>query len=119
MAVNRFLNIRRPLSVQILVTKFCDMTCNMCFTYPIDSKEKFKNTIEPSFEQLKYLIEESCKIGAQVIIPFGGEPLIRKDIGKIIDEISVLLNAEESSLTKLLNQKVKTMNEADENNNGY
>ena len=87
MAVNRFLNIRRPLSVQILVTKFCDMTCNMCFTYPIDSKEKFKNTIEPSFEQLKYLIEESCKIGAQVIIPFGGEPLIRKDIGKIIDEI--------------------------------
>ena len=87
MAVNRFLNIRRPLSVQILVTKFCDMTCNMCFTYPIDSKEKFKNTIEPSFEQLKYLIEESCKIGAQVIIPFGGEPLIRKDIGKIVDEI--------------------------------
>ena len=30
------------------------------------------------------------------------------------EEISVLLNAEESSLTKLLNQKVKTMNEADE-----
>ena len=58
MAVNRFLNIRRPLSVQILVTKFCDMTCNMCFTYPIDSKEKFKNTIEPSFKELERLMEE-------------------------------------------------------------
>ena len=87
MATNRFLNTRRPISVQILVTKFCDMTCNMCFTYPIDSQEKFKNTAEPSFEQLEYLMDEACKIGAQVIIPFGGEPLIRKDIGKIVNGI--------------------------------
>ena len=87
MATNRVLNTRRPISVQILVTKFCDMTCNMCFTYPIDSQEKFKNTAEPSFEQLEYLMDEACKIGAQVIIPFGGEPLIRKDIGKIVNGI--------------------------------
>ena len=87
MAANRFLNMRRPLSVQILVTKFCDMTCNMCFTYPIDSKEKFINTVEPSFEQLEYLMDEACNIGAQVIIPFGGEPLIRKDIGEIVNGI--------------------------------
>ncbi|KMP11021.1 hypothetical protein UR09_04580 [Candidatus Nitromaritima sp. SCGC AAA799-A02] len=78
---------RRPISIQILVTKYCDMTCNMCFTYPIDSKDKMKHSPEPTFQQLEYLIEESCKMGAQVIIPFGGEPLIRKDIGEIINLI--------------------------------
>lgn len=86
MAYN-FFGIRRPLTSQILVTKFCDMTCDMCFTYPINSKEKMVGHKEPTFEQLEFLIDESCKLGAQVIIPFGGEPLIRKDIGKIIQAI--------------------------------
>jgi len=87
MLAYNFLGIRRPLTSQILVTKYCNMNCKMCFVYPLDKREKIKNTEEPTLEQLKYLIEESCKIGAQVIIPFGGEPLIRKDIGEIIRAI--------------------------------
>lgn len=84
MFARRAFGIRRPLSVQILVTKFCDMTCEMCFTYPIDSREKMKHTMEPSLEQVDNLIQQAADIGAQVIIPFGGEPLIRKDIGEIV-----------------------------------
>ena len=41
----------------------------MWFAYPIDSEEKFINTVEPSFKQLEYLVEKPCNIGAQVIIP--------------------------------------------------
>lgn len=89
MLAKNILQQRRPISIQILVTKYCDMTCNMCFTYPIESKDKIKNTSEPTFDQIEYLIDESCKLGAQVIIPFGGEPLVRKDIGKIIDAIKL------------------------------
>jgi len=59
----------------------------MCFVYPLDKKKKIRDTKEPTLEQLQYCIDESCKLGAQVIIPFGGEPLIRKDIGAIIRAI--------------------------------
>ena len=81
--------VRKPLTSQILVTKFCNYDCDQCFVYPIDQKEKFRQHKEPTFEMLEYLIDESCDIGAQVIVPFGGEPLIRKDIGKIIEAIKV------------------------------
>lgn len=87
MLIYNLFGIRKPLTSQILVTKYCNMNCKMCFVYPLDKKEKIRNTEEPTLEQLEYLIEESCKLGAQVIIPFGGEPLIRKDIGAVIRAI--------------------------------
>ncbi len=87
MLTNKLLNLRRPLTGQVLVTKFCNMTCEMCFTYPIDSKSKMAHTSEPTLEQLTDVINQLCDLGAQVIVPFGGEPLIRKDIGAIIDVI--------------------------------
>jgi len=86
-ALYELTKIRKPLVSQILVTKFCNYDCDQCFVYPVDQKEKFRQHKEPTFEMLEYLIDESCDIGAQVIIPFGGEPLIRKDIGKIIGAI--------------------------------
>jgi MoaA/NifB/PqqE/SkfB family radical SAM enzyme len=84
MAATNLLGLRRPLTSQILVTKHCNLDCPMCFVYPLDKKEK------PTLDQLKYLIRESTRLGAQVIIPFGGEPLLRKDIGDIIREIKRL-----------------------------
>ncbi len=81
------LRLRRPLTSHILVTKHCNLDCKMCFVYPLDKKEKKEATPEPTLEQILYLIDESCRLGAQVIIPFGGEPLIRKDIGEIVRAI--------------------------------
>jgi MoaA/NifB/PqqE/SkfB family radical SAM enzyme len=78
---------RKPLTSQILITKFCNYDCDQCFLYPIDQKEKFRQHKEPTFEMLEYLIDESRKVGARVIVPFGGEPLIRKDIGPILKAI--------------------------------
>lgn len=87
MGLYNWMGLRKPLVTQILVTKYCDMECKMCFVYPVDHDEKIRNTIEPSYEAIEKLIDEACDLGTQVIVPFGGEPLIRKDIGKIIDKI--------------------------------
>ncbi len=86
-AAYNFLGIRRPISSQILVTKRCNMDCKMCFVYPADKREKMRYSKEPTLEEIIELIDESCRLGAQVIIPFGGEPLLRNDIGKIIKAI--------------------------------
>lgn len=86
-ALYNLTRVRKPLTSQILVTKFCNYDCDQCFVYPVDQKSKFKQHKEPTFEMLEYLIDESCDAGAQVIIPFGGEPLIRKDIGRILRAI--------------------------------
>jgi MoaA/NifB/PqqE/SkfB family radical SAM enzyme len=87
MLLYNWFKIRRPLTSQILVTKYCNYNCRQCFVYPLEQLEKIEKTKEPTFEMLEYLIDESCKLGAQVIIPFGGEPLIRDDIGKVIRAI--------------------------------
>ena len=87
MGIYNLFRIRKPITSHILVTKYCDLDCKMCFVYPLDKNKKIMSTKEPSLEQLKYLIDESCKLGSQVIIPFGGEPLLRKDIGEIINAI--------------------------------
>lgn len=87
MAVYNTCGMRRPLTSHILVTKNCNLDCKMCFVYPLDKAEKIRRTKEPTFAQIKYLIDESCRLGAQVIIPFGGEPLLRKDLGDIIEVI--------------------------------
>lgn len=87
MLIYNMLGMRKPLTAQILVTKYCNLNCKMCFVYPLDKKDKLLSSKEPTFEELEYLIDESCKLGAQVIIPFGGEPLLRKDIGEVIKAI--------------------------------
>lgn len=86
MAYN-FLGIRKPISSQILVTKRCNMNCKMCFVYPVDKSEKMRHSKEPTLGEIIKLIDESCRLGAQVIIPFGGEPLLRDDIGDIVKAI--------------------------------
>jgi MoaA/NifB/PqqE/SkfB family radical SAM enzyme len=87
MAGYNVLGMRRPVTSQILVTKKCNMDCKMCFVYPLDKREKMKRAKEPTFEELEDLIDQSCRLGAQVIVPFGGEPLLRDDIGRIVKAI--------------------------------
>lgn len=87
MLLYNWFKIRRPLTSQVLVTKYCNYNCRQCFVYPLEQRDKIEKTKEPTLEMLEYLFDESCKLGAQVIIPFGGEPLIRPDIGKVIKAI--------------------------------
>jgi radical SAM protein with 4Fe4S-binding SPASM domain len=59
--------------------------CKSCtFWYHPDWKD---NKIDPSFERVKYWINEMAEFGVEEIDIGGGEPLIRKDIIDIIKEV--------------------------------
>lgn len=69
---------RIPLNVMLSVTNRCISKCNYC-NIP-NRKQK-----ELSTKEIFNLIDEITKMGAQRIGLWGGEPLIREDIGDIID----------------------------------
>ncbi|MBF0314868.1 MAG: radical SAM protein [Oligoflexia bacterium] len=73
----------RPVSVNLQVTKFCNLKCDYCFS-DLDSLKEEK---EPTLPDLFETIDELYRHGCRHIILMGGEPLIRKDIGIIISYI--------------------------------
>ena len=71
-------NTRTPLNVMLSVTNRCTSNCIYC---NIPSRPQRELTTEEIFE----LINQAVEIGAQRLGLWGGEPLIRDDIGRIID----------------------------------
>jgi len=67
-----------PLAVTISCTNFCNLKCTHC------QAENYKDKDIPTTRFLG-LIDEIAKSGCKKIGFTGGEPLIRNDIGKIID----------------------------------
>jgi len=69
-----------PLTVIYNVTDRCNSRCRYCYL------EYYKrNNSEPSKENIFKVLAELKKMGAKRISFGGGEPLIREDIGEIID----------------------------------
>lgn len=75
---NRLFDKRIPLSVIFSVTNKCNFNCKHCNIWKDTESEL-------STEQIYLLFDELAEMGTQNISIFGGEPLLRKDIGKIID----------------------------------
>lgn len=70
----------RPIFVQISVTNRCNARCNYC-----NYRERY--TGELSTEDLFHIIDQLAELGTKRIFLWGGEPLIRDDIGQIINYI--------------------------------
>jgi len=73
---------RIPLVTNILVTNRCNLNCFYCFPQVHGRKVR-----ELTTKEILDVIDESKKLGAEVIILLGGEPLLREDIGIIIDHV--------------------------------
>lgn len=71
-------NKKTPLNVMISVTNRCPSRCKYC-GIPL-RKQK-----ELTTEQMFSLLDQLSDLGTQRIGLWGGEPLVRSDIGKIID----------------------------------
>ncbi len=72
----------RPFQVQLSVTNHCNLRCNYCYAnYP----ERTHRDI-PTQDMIR-IINELSETGTRRINLVGGEPLLRKDIGTIIDHI--------------------------------
>lgn len=69
---------RIPLSVNIHVTDRCNFNCGYCDIWK-------RNRKEMTTDQIKHLIDQLSELGCQRIGFTGGEPLLRKDIGELID----------------------------------
>lgn len=72
-------NKRTPLAVYLSLTDRCPFNCKYC---NIPNKKKQKELMT---KQVFSLIDEISKRGTQRLHLVGGEPMIRRDIGKIID----------------------------------
>jgi MoaA/NifB/PqqE/SkfB family radical SAM enzyme len=77
----RLLERKIPLLVSWLLTNRCNYQCKYCSIWN-------KQTKELNFNQARYIINELSKCGTKVISFSGGEPLLREDIGRIIDYCS-------------------------------
>lgn len=74
----RFLKLRIPIAVRIEVTNRCPNRCHYCNVYNVKVED-------PSIEKLFRVIDELKEIGTKKISFSGGEPLLRDDIGRLID----------------------------------
>lgn len=73
---------RSPLTVALAITPRCNFRCNYCYGKYYQSKQP-----EPKLKDLFKLIDDLAKFNTRTITLEGGEPLIRDDIGKIIDKV--------------------------------
>jgi MoaA/NifB/PqqE/SkfB family radical SAM enzyme len=74
---------RRPLFVALMVTNRCNMRCIYCLVQA--------NTLkvgDPPLKEIYRIIDELYSLGTRYISLQGGEPLLRDDIGEIIDYIN-------------------------------
>lgn len=73
-----FYNRRAPLNVMFSVTNRCTSRCNYC-------NIPFRKQKELTTNQIFSLIDQISQAGCQRLGFWGGEPLLRDDIGEIID----------------------------------
>ncbi|MGZ3693109.1 MAG: radical SAM protein [Bdellovibrionota bacterium] len=75
----------RPLQMQISLTNSCNLKCSYCYAMYPEREHKDLNT-----EDLKKIITEMAAAGTRRVNLVGGEPLLRKDIGEIIQLVKSL-----------------------------
>ena len=74
---------RIPLYVGLFITQRCNLKCIYCFP---DSPQRQKES-EFSKEEIFRIVDEFYKLGTRYITILGGEPLIRKDFGEIVQHM--------------------------------
>jgi MoaA/NifB/PqqE/SkfB family radical SAM enzyme len=79
---NKLTGGRVPLVAVLNITARCNLRCTYCYG------QYFQNPAQDyTTEELFHLIEELARLGTRSITLGGGEPLIRDDIGRLINKI--------------------------------
>lgn len=74
----RLFHKRLPLFVSWSLTNRCTLSCKYCGIHDVYSKE-------PSTREIFSIINELKRLGTKMISFIGGEPLLREDIGEILN----------------------------------
>lgn len=78
----RLIKKRMPINVYFLVTNRCNLKCFFCYPKVFD-----RDIEDLPTEKIFAIIDELVEFGTRYIILEGGEPLLRQDIGEIIDYV--------------------------------
>ncbi|MCU0666396.1 MAG: radical SAM protein [Candidatus Omnitrophica bacterium] len=70
-----------PLCAHLQITKRCNLRCIYCYADPAN----LTNTPDLEYKEFIKLVDELTSMGTRWIRFLGGEPLIREDIGQMID----------------------------------
>ena len=102
----------RPLKdLRISVTDRCNFRCTYCM--PFDEYEWIDKKEILTFEEIARLADLFVQLGVDKIRLTGGEPLLRRDLEKLIGKLSSLNGLEDLCLTtngSLLAEKVSPLN---------
>lgn len=103
----KFLKRRIPLAISWAITDRCNYRCKYCYRWANHSEEL---TTKEAFS----LIDELSNIGTKIVNICGGEPLIREDIGKIINYLKKKnISACLTSNGRLVPEKISQLKDLD------
>ncbi|MFH1225471.1 MAG: radical SAM protein [Candidatus Diapherotrites archaeon] len=80
----RLTGARKPLYVNFQITKHCNLRCGYCYA----DLESLRDKEELSTEEILALIDKLATMGTRWVRVVGGEPLMRKDIYRIVDKFA-------------------------------
>ncbi|WP_437760607.1 radical SAM/SPASM domain-containing protein [Sorangium sp. So ce1389] len=72
----------RPIWVDVCVTNRCHLSCEYCYG---DYHHRRDSIGQFNYEQLCAIVDEAASLGTAVMTLTGGEPMLHKSIGRIID----------------------------------
>jgi cyclic pyranopterin phosphate synthase len=92
-------NFGRPLlNLRISVTQQCDYHCTYCHREG-EVTHANKNSVEMTSEEIVHIAKIAIALGVTRVKLTGGEPLLRRDICRIVSEIAGLAGLNDLSLT--------------------
>ena len=104
----------RPLKdLRISVTDRCNFRCSYCM--PLDEYEWLEKSEILSFEEITRLARLFVRLGVEKIRLTGGEPLVRRDLEKLVSNLSSIDGLQDLCLTTngfLLADKVAALKAA-------
>jgi cyclic pyranopterin phosphate synthase len=90
----------RPLlNLRIAVTKRCNLNCSFCHGEGEEKCATDFNLVEMKVDEIVHIVRIAVSLGISRIKLTGGEPLMRKDIAEIVEEISALHGLKDLSMT--------------------
>jgi cyclic pyranopterin phosphate synthase len=106
--------LNRPIKdLRISVTDRCNFRCTYCM--PLDEYVWIDKTEILTFEEIERLARLFISLGVEKIRLTGGEPLVRKDLEKLVHKLSALQGVDELCLTTngaLLAEKIAALKAA-------
>ncbi|MGB2956749.1 MAG: radical SAM protein [Anaerolineales bacterium] len=88
---------RQITYIRIAVTDRCNLRCTYCMPshgVPLKSRHRIL-----SYESIVRIIQEATKLGISKVRLTGGEPLVRKNIDRLVKEIRSVTDVKELTLT--------------------